>query len=217
MPKIRFSIQALLAIVLVASIMLAATTQWRYSGRVRTQFLDPASAQALSLLATSKLVLDGDPPTAEYISNYQNVHRLFSIAEDAIELQGGLRADFDNDRLVLQTSSPNDMQQIIDIMRKNDVLGQKDVVVRGILLDPLRQPISGMPVDLMGPLSKVNHCRTRSDGTFSLPAKLQTGNDYSLRFRRSFAETFTSMPFAINPKKREIVVQVTIPVVDTRK
>ncbi|WP_144973172.1 hypothetical protein [Bremerella volcania] len=187
------------------------TTQWRYRGRLTTYFLDPTSAEAKALLASPVLAADELLPTAEYRANYRDVRWLFSKAEDAVAISGGLQADFDNDRVVIRTSEPDDLKLLIAKMSEADHLEEDHGVIRGIAVDENDRPVANLPVDLLGPTQLVNAYLTRPDGSFSVPVEFTPSDDYTLRFRRSYAETYQTMPFSLGKSKREVVVRVVIP------
>ncbi|MEW4564515.1 hypothetical protein AB1K70_18385 [Bremerella sp. JC770] len=207
----RFSLKSLLGLFVVVSIAIVVTTQWRYRGRLTTYFLDPTSAEAQALLA-SPVVADGEVvPTAEYRANYRDVRWLFSKAEDAVALSGGLQADFDNDRVVIRTSEADDLKKLISKMAEADHLEEDHGVIRGIAVDEYDRPVANLPVDLLGPIQLVNAYLTRPDGSFSVPVEFTPSDGYTLRFRRSYAETYQTMPFSLGKSKREVVVRVVIP------
>ena len=207
----RFSLKSLLGIFVIVSIAIVLTTQWRYRGRLTTSFLDPTSAEAQALLATPVVADDELLPTAEYRGNYRDVRWLFSKAQDDVELSGGLQADFDNDRVVIRTAKPSELKQLISKMAAADHLEEDSAVIRGIAVDENNKPVANLPVDLLGPTQLLNAYLTRPDGSFSLPVELTPSDDYTLRFRRSYAETYQSMPFTLGKSKREVVVRVVIP------
>ncbi|WDI41912.1 hypothetical protein [Bremerella sp. P1] len=207
----RFSLKSLLGLFVVVSIAIVVTTQWRYRGRLTTYFLDPTSAEAKALLSSPVLADDEVLPTAEYRANYRDVRWLFSKAEDAVALSGGLQADFDNDRVVIRTSEPGDLKQLIRKMAEADHLEEDHGVIRGIAVDENDRPVANLPVDLLGPSQCLNAYLTRPDGSFSVPIEFTPSDDYTLRFRRSYAETYQTMPFSLRKSKREVVVRVVIP------
>lgn len=207
----RFSLKSLLWLFVVVSIAIVITTQWRYRSRLTTYFLDPTSAEAKALLASPVVANDVILPTAEYRANYRDVRWLFSRAEDAVPLSGGLQADFDNDRVVIRTSEPEDLKRLISKMTEADHLENDHGVIRGIAVDENDRPVANLPVDLLGPTQCLNAYLTRPDGSFSVPIEFTPSNDYTLRFRRSYAETYQSMPFSLGKSKREVVVRVVIP------
>jgi len=207
----RFSLKSLLGLFVVVSIAIVLTTQWRYRGRLTTYFLDPSSAEAQALLASPVLADDEVLPTAEYRANYRDVRWLFSRAEDAVALSGGLQADFDNDRVVIRTSEPADLKRLISKMAEADHLEKDHGVIRGIAVDEQNKPVANLPVDLLGPIQCRNAYVTRPDGSFSLPVEFTPSDDYTLQFRRSYAETYQTMPFSLGESKREVVVRVVIP------
>ncbi|MBA2115284.1 hypothetical protein [Bremerella alba] len=207
----RFSLKSLLGLFVVVSIAIVITTQWRYRGRLTTYFLDPTSVEAKALLVSPVLADDEILPTAEYRANYRDVRWLFSRAEDAVSLSGGLQADFDNDRVVIRTSQPEDLKQLISKMVAADHLEEDHGVIRGIAVDENDRPVANLPVDLLGPTQCLNAYLTRPDGSFSIPVEFIPSDDYMLRFRRSYAETYLTMPFSLGKSKREVVVRVVIP------
>ena len=207
----RFSLKSLLGLFVVVSIAIVITTQWRYRGRLTTSFLDPTSAEAKALLAAPVVAEDEILPSAEYRANYRDVRWLFSKAEDAVALSGGLQADFDNDRVVIRTSELDDLKLLISKMSEADHLEEDHGVIRGIAVDENHRPVANLPVDLLGPTQLVNAYLTRPDGSFSVPVEFTPSDDYTLRFRRSYAETYQTMPFSLGKEKREVVVRVVIP------
>lgn len=207
----RFSLKSLLGLFVVVAIAIVLTTQWRYRGRLTTYFLDPSSTEAKALLASPLLAGDEVLPTAEYRANYRDVRWLFSKAEDSVALSGGLQADFDNDRVVIRTSEPDDLKQLILKMSEADRLEEDHGVIRGIAVDENDHPVANLPVDLLGPTQCLNAYLTRPDGSFSVPVEFTPSDDYTLRFRRSYAETYQTMPFSLGKSKREVVVRVVIP------
>ena len=211
MLGLRFSLRRLLGLFVVISLALVIVDKWRSLGRVDTRFLDPQSAEADKLLAQPVVATDERLPTAEFRANYRDVRWLFSKAETMVEMSGGLEADFDNDRVVIRTRSSEDLKQLIALMSHADQLGEDHAVVRGIAVDENNRPIPNLPVDLLGPTQCLNTYLTRPDGSFSVPVLFTPGSDYTMRFRRSYAETYETMPFTLGKSKREVVMRVVIP------
>lgn len=208
---LRFSLKRLLGLFVLISVALVAVDKWRSLGRVDTRFIDPTSVEAKNLLAQPVVAADEGRPTAEFRANYRDVRWLFTKAETMVAMSGGLEADFDNDRVVIQTARVDDLKQLIALMSEADQLGEDHAVVRGIAVDEDNHPIANLPVDLLGPTKSLNTHWTRPDGSFSVPVKFTPSDDYSMRFRRSYAETYETMPFSLGESKREVVIRVIIP------
>ena len=207
----RFSLKGLLGLFVIVSLIIVLGTKWHYRGRLATRFLDPQSTEADAMLATPVLVKDEPLPTAQFTANYRDVRWLFSRAENSVPLSGGLQADFDNDRVIIRTEESNDLKRLITEMSEADHLDGNFSVIRGIAVDQNDKPVAHWPVDLIGPTLCMNEYATRADGSFSLPVEASPGDDYTLRFRRSYAETYQTMPFSLSKTKREVVMKVIIP------
>lgn len=211
MGAFRFSLRSLLGLVVIVSIAIVVTMQWHYRERLVTRFLDPDSAEAKALLAQPIVEADQGLSTAQYRANYRDVRWLFSQAENNIALAGGLQAEFDNDRVVIQTIDGENLKRFIAEMAAADHLSQDQAVIRGIAVDENDNPVANLPVDLLGPTQCLNAYLTRPDGSFSLPVDFLPSDGYTLRFRRSYVETYQTMPFKLGQSKREVVMRVVIP------
>lgn len=211
MFAIRYSLRTFFGLIVVVSVSIALGTQWRYYDRLETRFIDPGSAEADALLAKPILATSEEIPTATYTANYRDVRWLFSIAQNQVDLEGGLQADFDNDRVILRTTHRSDLKKLIENMAGMDRLEGQHVVIRGLAVDADDRPVAYVPVDLLGPTDLAHQCRTRADGSFSLPVEAQPGVGYALRFRRSYVESYLSMPFSLGEEKREVVLKVVVP------
>ncbi|GAA4421341.1 hypothetical protein [Bremerella cremea] len=211
MRGIRFSLKSLLGLMVVISLAIVLTTQWRYRERLVTRFLDPDSVEARSLLAKPIVEADEGLSTAQYRANYRDVRWLFSMAENDIALSGGLQAEFDNDRVVIQTADGENLKRFIAHMEEADRLPDDHAVIRGIAVDENDHPVANLPIDVLGPTQCLNAFLTRPDGSFSLPVEFLPSDGYTLRFRRSYAESYRTMPFQLGKSKREVVMRVVIP------
>lgn len=207
----RFSLKTLMGLFVVVSVAIVLITKWQYRDRLVTRFLDPQSAESLALLATPVVIDDEGLPTASFTANYRDVRWLFSRAENTVPLSGGLQADFANDRVIIRTDESDDLKKLVAEMSQADRLEGDYSVIRGIAVDEHDRPIAYLPVDLIGPTSSMNEYLTREDGSFSVPVKVKPSDDYTLRFRRSYAEVYKSMPFSLGKSKREVVMRVIIP------
>ncbi len=211
MNGFRFSLKTLMGLVVVVSVTIVLVTQWQYHDRLATRFLDPQSAEAVALLASPVLIEDEGLPTAQFTANYRDVRWLFSRAENRVAISGGLQADFANDRVIIRTDQSDDLKKLVAEMAQADRLEGDFSVIRGIAVDQHDRPIPYLPVDLLGPTQCMNEYLTRADGSFSVPVQVKPSDDYTLRFRRSYAETYQTMPFSLGKSKREVVMRVIIP------
>lgn len=207
----RYSLRTLLGLIVLVSILIAVGTQWRYYDRLNTRFLDPGALEAQTLLIEPLVVESEGVSTVEYTANYRDVRWLFSQAQDEVELSGGLQAEFDNDRVVLRAARAGDLQQLVKHMTQADRLEGDHAVIRGVAVDEQERPVPYVPVDLLGPTLHSNQCLTRADGSFSLLVQARLGNGYALRFRRSYVQSYLSMPFTLEAEKREVVLKVVLP------
>ncbi|WP_147274129.1 hypothetical protein [Bremerella cremea] len=208
---IRFSLKTLMGLVVVVSVLIVLATKWQYRDRLVTSFLDPQSVEATALLALPVLVEEEGLSTAKFTANYRDVRWLFTRAENRVALSGGLQADFANDQVIIRTDQSDDLKKLVAEMTQADRLEGDYAVVRGVAVDQHNRPVAYLPVDLIGPTPSMNECLTRADGSFSVPVQVKPSDDYSLRFRRSYAETYKTMPFSLGKTKREVVMRVIIP------
>lgn len=200
-----------MGVLLAVSMATGLLLHWRQKDRVATRFLDPDSREAQALLVRPVVVEAGNLATGQYTANYRDVRWLFSVAQANISVTGGLQADFDNDRVTIQTANPVDLKRLINEMQRYDHLDEHHAVVRGVAVDQHNRPVPHLPVDLTGPARHAHYFRTRGDGSFSVPVEMTPGTGYALRFRRSYARSYMSMPFRLGSDKREVVVKVIIP------
>lgn len=208
---IRFSLKTLMGLILVVSVVIVLATRWQYRDRLATRFLDPQSAEATALLVKPLVIEDETVPTAQFTANYRDVRWLYSRAENSVAISGGLQADFANDRVIIRTDKSEDLNKLVAEMAQADRLEGDYAVIRGIAVDEHDRPVPYLPVDLIGPTLSKNEYLTRADGSFSLPVQVKPSDDYTLRFRRSYAETYQTMPFSLGKSKREVVMRVIIP------
>lgn len=208
--KFQFGLTGLLSAIAAVAVVAAYWTSWRFNDRADTTLFSPGSAEAECLLPPSVILPTGKGRVGSFTARYRDVRWLFAEAQNSLSETSGYRAEFDQDRLILECPRRADLKAVFDEMSRLDRLEAGSFVIRGVVLDHQGQPCARLALDLLGPHPSTGVFKTRADGTFTIPVSSPSGDGYYLRVRREFANSQLSRPFKLESGHPEVIVRLRV-------
>lgn len=208
--RFQYGLSALLGAMATVAVVAAYWTTWRFNDRADTTLFSPGSAEAEQLFPEAVILPSGKGRVGSFTARYRDVRWLFAEAQNSLGDTSGYRAEFDQDRLILECPRRAELETVFDEMSRLDRLEAGSFVIRGVVLDPQGQPCARLALDLLGPHPSTGVFKTRADGTFTIPVRSPPGSGYCLRVRREFANSQLSRPFELEPSRPEVIVRLTV-------
>jgi hypothetical protein len=188
---IQFNLRTLLVAMTLVALILGGVGWWRMVNLAQVRWLDPASPEAVELVASIRIVRIAEngegKPLMVYETRNGSMH-VKVVCGDRDEMEKHLRS-----------------------LRGIDELEPGEMVMRGRVVDAEGAPVGGARIDLMGPYVYINHFETREDGTFTMPITPNEGWGYYLRIRPQSREPEATGRFSLSYDEPERVVIVRLP------
>jgi hypothetical protein len=188
---IQFSLRTLLIAVTLVALILGGVGWWRMVNLAQVRWLDPASPEAVELVASIRIVRIAEngegKPLMVYETRNGSMH-VKVVCGDRDEMEKHLRS-----------------------LRDIDELGPGEMVICGHVVDAEGSAVGDATISLMGSYYGNNHFLTREDGTFTMPITPDEGWGYYLRIRPQDREPETTGRFSLSYDEPERVVIVQLP------
>jgi len=208
--RFQYGLPALLGAIATVAVVAAYLTSWRFNDRADTTLFSPGSAEAERLFPEAVILPSGKGRVGSFTARYRDVRWLFAEAQNSLGDTSGYRAEFDQDRLILECPRRVELEAIFAEMSRLDRLQTGSFVIRGVVLDHQGKPCARLALDLLGPHPSTGVFKTRADGTFTIPVSSPPGGGYVLRVRREFANSQLSRPFELEPGRPEVIVRLKV-------
>lgn len=214
--RFHFRLRTLLLIVTVSAVLLGAWVSVRDRRSAAVTWIDPVSPSAAQLAGRSDASILGPGRANELVSRARRA-RISRITRYGPHVTRDV-AWFSTNHLYQDAKliSPDDslVKTALDRCRKADVLAPGTFAINGIVEDRDGFPIGHGWVDLLGPKSHVDKCRTRSDGTFTMIVAVPPGRGYCLQIRglrgNELDEDHRTTWFSLRPSNPELVAVIRV-------
>ncbi len=186
---IQFSLRTLLIAVTLVALILGGVGWWRMVNLAQLCWLDPASPEAVELVASIRIIRIAEngegKPSMVYETRNGSMH-VKVVCDDRDEMEKHLRS-----------------------LRDIDELGPGEMVICGRVVDAEGAWVSDAAVDVMG--LSINRFHTREDGTFVMPITSDESWGYYFRIRPPGREQVSTGRFSLSHDEPERVVIVRLP------
>ena len=209
--RLRFSLRTLLIFVTLVAVALGAGSWWRSLGVAETAWLEPSSAAARQLEPQPVVAAEGEEFKLTFSPKRRAVQELTdAVKKEHGELPGqhGCRWDHQRQQVEITAEEEAALEGRAEALEKADSLQPGTFVIRGRVEDRQGRPVPDATVDLAGVY--VNYCRTRADGTFTLPIQAPPGSGYYLRIRYGDEKRMRTSSFSLSASEPERVVLIRV-------
>ena len=213
--KWRVSLRSLLALVALVAVVLASTIGYRRASMARFRWIGAGTTEAEQLfpIATARKNAEGNFEFVYYARN-RTVQRLLTKLENV-----GYHVE--EEAVTITARNLATAQEQLKGIRDSDKLAEGAFAIRGRVRNERGEPLAGAHVDMLGRFVFINCCKTRDDGTFTLPltdknSKVPAGGGYYFRIRHP-TETvpnpirWHSRYFSLDPSNPELVADIQVP------
>ena len=209
--RLRFSLRSLLIFTALVALVLGAVSWWRSLGVAETTWLAPSSAAARQLEPQPEIVREGKEFKLTFSPKRRAVQELTdAVKKEHGELPGdhGCRWEHQRQQVEITAEEEAALEGRAEALEEADVLRPGTFVIRGRVEDRQGRPVPDATVDLAGVY--VNYCRTRADGTFTMPIQAPPRSGYYLRIRYGVEKRMRTPSFSLSTSEPERVVLIRV-------